>query len=461
MFVILAMTVKGQSSSALLTNGRGWHYRADIIIGDVYATEFPNAFIYGDTIIDGRLCKKLYASGEYNHDNSLPDIWFEELQKEGQYRSAWYEDGKKVYRIPSHTTIPELMFDFGMHVGDRLPHNENLVYWYDDYITVNGYTNIPGEGTKTEPHTYRRMRFAEGELTENPKLSDWCLVEGIGGNEGILYTEFQTAPQNGCVYVKFENCDQFIENQNGYPVYEGLFGRDSFTMTETNISDELAYRLFVVDCKTWECTSEDPGYQPETCVYAFDGETVINGITYKRMTRDGEYYAALRQEGQKVYAVTGWSEDERLLYDFGLQVGDTYSFFETNATMYLVQTDYIEVNGQQLRRLKFAEDASSEGSDANSGMVECWVEGIGGICGPVLGGWPLMGSYNKMEKCKYQGEEIFEYSNFLNAPVMDIQSVTATNRSNVDAIYDLQGRRLGAVPERGIYIRNGKKYVNK
>jgi len=73
--------------------------------------------------------------------------------------------------------------------GDKLPNNDNIVYWYDDSISVDGFIE---EGTKTQTHIYRRMRFAEEGLTENPKLSDWCLVEGIGGNEGILFTNFRS-----------------------------------------------------------------------------------------------------------------------------------------------------------------------------------------------------------------------------------------------------------------------------
>ena len=38
-----------------------------------------------------------------------------------------------------------------------------------------------------------------------------------------------------------------------------------------------------------------------------------------------------------------------------------------------------------------------------------------------------------------------------------ISQVTETQQH--DAIYDLQGRQLTSTPQKGIYIRNGKKYV--
>lgn len=230
-------------------------------------------------------------------------------------------------------------------------------------------------------------------------------------------------------------------------------------------------KLFVLEEKTWECSSESPGYPSETNVFAFDGEKVINGITYKRMTCNGEYYAALRQDGQKVYVIYESSgEEEKVLYDFGLQVGDSFLFDNfTDTPLYLAQTDYIEVNGTQLRRMKFVTNSdyfnnpSSTPIDFEHGMSECWVEGIGSYFGPASPDeWCVIGPYVKMEKCTLNGREIFENSDFLNAPVMNVPTITNTNESKSDdAIYDLQGRQLNAVPEHGIYIRNSKKVMRR
>ncbi len=234
LLAFVAMTAKGQSFSALLTDGRVWNYRIDVVIGDNYATTFANAFFYGDTIVGGRQCKKLFVSPELDNDYSTPSIWFAEIELQGKYHSAWYEEDKKVYRVLKDTTNPELVFDFGLEVGDKLPQNDNLIYWYDDHITIDGI--IATDGTKTGTHTYRCMRFAEYGLSEAPKLSDRCLVEGIGGNEGVLFTGFQTIPRNGCIYEKFEYCEQFLESRDGNPVYESLFRRDDFKSEGTSIN---------------------------------------------------------------------------------------------------------------------------------------------------------------------------------------------------------------------------------
>lgn len=46
------------------------------------------------------------------------------------------------------------------------------------------------------------------------------------------------------------------------------------------------------------------------------------------------------------------------------------------------------------------------------------------------------------------------------AGVASIESTLYDNPGkNTNVIYDLQGRSLKSVPQRGIYIKNGKKYV--
>ena len=46
-------------------------------------------------------------------------------------------------------------------------------------------------------------------------------------------------------------------------------------------------------------------------------------------------------------------------------------------------------------------------------------------------------------------------------PVTGIESVKFHKQTDEDAIYDLQGRRVNAPLRRGIYIRQGKKFMIK
>ena len=227
LITIMSLTAYGQQSS-MLTDGRVWYY--DNWVGEVdgeYAAFSSMVFIYGDTIVGGHECKKLYSTPERLHIYSPWECtYFKDMELSGRFISAWYEEEGKVYRILEGSTEPELMFDFGLSTGDKLPQNETLTYSYGDYVTVTEakFGNYPQE----EPIAYRCMRFTN----DNGQTSDWSLVEGIGGNEGILYTEFQHILE-GEIYFeleKFQYCIQYFlgHEVDGYPAYRCLFTRKDF-----------------------------------------------------------------------------------------------------------------------------------------------------------------------------------------------------------------------------------------
>jgi len=55
------------------------------------------------------------------------------------------------------------------------------------------------------------------------------------------------------------------------------------------------------------------------------------------------------------------------------------------------------------------------------------------------------------------------WKNFLNIVEMEGTGIEEVNMNHGsgESLYDLQGRRLRSTPQRGVYIRNGKKYVVK
>lgn len=97
-----------------------------------------------------------------------------------------------------------------------------------------------------------------------------------------------------------------------------------------NVGDNLSsdnYRPFAQTGKTWETRV---GWTEEN-VYCnrIDGDTLINGESWKKVYNfyafpelNYSYYAAIRDVGKKVYAIAKGSSRPRLLYDFGLKVGD-------------------------------------------------------------------------------------------------------------------------------------------
>ena len=104
--------------------------------------------------------------------------------------------------------------------------------------------------------------------------------------------------------------------------------------------------------------------------YYFKGDTVINGTTYKKLYQedcDGAigYVAAMREDGVKVYMADNELPDagEKLIYDFGLSVGDDMDGNELQDAG-LVQTE----DGERMR-FDFEFDT--------------WIEGIGSLERPL------------------------------------------------------------------------------
>ena len=124
--------------------------------------------------------------------------------------------------------------------------------------------------------------------------------------------------------------------------------------------------------------------------------------------------------------------------------------------------DTIEVKGRQYRRLSFGLKFFGYG-DFSKEKDYCWVEGIGSsLFGIYNGIYPprlASGITDESVLSIYDGNElIFEEDDFMAPAVTAIKTVTHEKSGN-NAFYDLQGRCLTTQPQRGVCIRDGRKYV--
>ena len=119
------------------------------------------------------------------------------------------------------------------------------------------------------------------------------------------------------------------------------------------------------------------GYQNNGIVFGHAlGDTIIQaGTTYFKFS-DSTYY---RQDAQKVYRYNVNTNAEALVFDFGLDVGDTFKLYDdcemvvesvadTNVVNIIFSED--RYDNQRLLRLRGLEDAS---------ITDIWVEGIGSL----------------------------------------------------------------------------------
>jgi len=238
--------------------------------------------------------------------------------------------------------------------------------------------------------------------------------------------------------------------------------------------------------RIWNTMSLHPGMNPSytnlygmPCegtphTYKIDGDSVINGKTYKKFLQDGSLmYVLMRQEGARIYkypsdvmfpSENGLILQEELAYDFSLQERDTIYYPYLFNGLVVAHVDTIMVDGISRRRLTMN---LGVGENEIETLADIWVEGIGGAAtSPCFfwGAWETSIS-GMMQSCIQDGRVLFSWDDFfapgiissLLQPSKDIFETKQLESSS--GIYDLQGRYLPNKLQKGVYIKDGRKYV--
>jgi len=144
---------------------------------------------------------------------------------------------------------------------------------------------------------------------------------------------------NNCVlYVPAGSENTYYASINWNKFY------DIIAITDENNDPEIAYRPFIEEDKVWKVghvMSENESKAQIVSYLYFDGDTIVNGHTAKRMLRDrvaakeweslnveGEYVGAWYEKDKKVYCMNVENNDFELAYDFSLNVGETINLYD-------------------------------------------------------------------------------------------------------------------------------------
>ena len=173
--------------------------------------------------------------------------------------------------------------------------------------------------------------------------------------------------------------------------------------------------------------------------YKTDGDTVINGYEMSKVITSSpgswdlgqsssNFIGALREDSTKVYFKPWYQDEEELLFNFSLSIGDTAHVFglglepeliEDYISDYVVEEVYYEnFNGINRKVIKFPLDR--------------WIEGIGSSVGIFRGFGPYFSGVYGLQECVYVDGEMIYHNDFgeLNCGVLS----TSENELNV-AIY--------------------------
>lgn len=253
----------------------------------------------------------------------------------------------------------------------------------------------------------------------------------------------------------------------------------------------LEYHPFAEEGKKWE--TQVGGIKENVYIHQIEGDTIIGGRDWKKVYNScgfsrKSYYAAIREEGKKVYAIAKGSNRSRLLYDFSLKAGDRVRCgVEGNGFCCLLEKDekedsllgfplkaYLKVeridtikyyNDKMFRRFTLSVlDAFQEEFFNDEGAVRCniiWLEGVGSGAGPFCP-WMALPSrrFSRLE-CFVEKQFLLGTDVFSDDEYPSVVSTPQSVKKGKTSLYGLQGHQLPQAPQRGVYIQNGKKVAIK
>ena len=160
------------------------------------------------------------------------------------------------------------------------------------------------------------------------------------------------------------------------------------------------HRSFL-ETKMWDVFNTN---EHQHSIYYVDNskQEVIDGHIYVPIYDDSENDFAvgfLREEGKRVYFVREGEQEERVLYDFGLQAGESIvvGLGEEHHQLMVAEVDTIYLDNGPVRRLRMT-DPDLEASQYQRPAY--WIEGIGSDLGPLYQyGWGEEHAGTRLDHC--------------------------------------------------------------
>ena len=444
---------------ALHANGQETGLMADGTTWNLYHNDHSEyMFIDGDTVVGGKACKVLRYHYKKDITSKGVTIIF----------ACLYQEGKRILLYDSQNDGFYLYYDFGANVGDTIRWGREPC----DTLVVTAVDTLCLRERKLRRVTFLNITkeyVHYPQVKHDGYVGRW--IEGIGGEKG-----FHSFPYES--YLPFTRlldfrvgedvtCDSrlFSEEAERYnlrmlsfnPVwsYPILSGKDtSSSLSETVTRKEVKVMIaggylphVLLNVRT--VTGNDmEGTDHELALYEKGGRVYIAEDYFDRYLNDihPEISSPYKtREGRVAFY-------HILLYDFTLGVGDRYP---CTGEVYVRETGTLTTRDGISRRTLLL----------SNGLVI--VEGIGCINSP-LG---LFAYQNTEEGQAIDAKGTLASFGYVNKDGgidsvyengdMVLDNIKPHHQEDIlpEAILDLQGRRLQGTPQKGIYIRNGRKYV--
>ncbi|MCR4603762.1 MAG: hypothetical protein K5683_09585 [Prevotella sp.] len=221
----------------------------------------------------------------------------------------------------------------------------------------------------------------------------------------------------------------------------------------------IQYDEMLTKGATWECLAVTTARPEDSHIYTIHmkGDTLIAGRQCKTLySPEHHTELALFEEGRKLYVVKP-NENPEVLLDFGLQEGDCL-----NEVMHVTSISTLESQGYNYRTITI--DTGLDCQSYFAGDTTPWsyylIEGIGVSKDQYLSEQLFANgkqTFSYLLRCWKNGVLVYQAPGY--ETIAGIKGIAPTN--NPPVLYDLQGRRLKGISQKGIYIHEGKKIVSK
>ena len=441
----------------LLPDGRIWY-----LYNTGKADYFGYMCIEGDTIVGGKPCKILWQHWKDNViTNGITYAY-----------SCLYQEGKRIYSYDSQNGKFNLRYDYGANVGDTIKWGREPC----DTLVVTAVDSVCLRDTYLRRVTYLNIskKKAYPYETHDGYVGQW--IEGIGGDKGVDSRPYES----GSYFLRLKDCREgedvicdsrlFSEEAEWYnlrmlsfnPVWSYLISSGEAPCPAVNETvGRKGVRMLlgggggwhgtipciILDVRTSDAQMPE-GTRHELAMYEKGGRVFLSEYDYDNYMHD------IHPDIDSPYKTRErrFAYYHLLLYDFTLGVGDRYP---CRGEVYVRETGTLTTRDGISRRTLLL----------TNGLVI--VEGIGCINSP-LG---LFAYQNTEEGQAIDAKGTLASFGYVNKDGgidsvyengdMVLDNIKPHHQEDIlpEAILDLQGRRLQGTPQKGIYIRNGRKYV--
>ena len=341
-----------------------------------------------------------------------------------EYCSLWLrEENNKILVYSTAQKKDLVLYDFTLNVGDSLSR------LYVDY-ELSSVVDYDNDEWGLAPLVVTEVSTIT--LLDGKEYKKWTFNNGMQYVEGIgsfgtcyAHNDFYQLIANAPLYSDVHSQHLVCVSKNGKLLYQ----IDDAEMERLNTECLCdGYQSSYKDqwCDQWNVLShgylgpDEPLYNAHTIIHSLKGDTIINDLVYQKLVghlaisppTPNVYIGALRfAEDKKVFVY--YDNNEYLLYDFNVQIGDTLNIF--GGIEYYIDNKtlpHIVVNIDTLDdgRIKIISDAIIQ--EEINGIIheekrqKIWIEGIGSLDGIVYNTATTMyGSGKKVLLCAYHNND--------------------------------------------------------